>query len=69
MGFKKNKITDKRHKKCDFQVVGSPTLYSLIPLFEQYQQVLCCVKYNKMFESIIVDLAHFYFTLAVRLTR
>ena len=62
MGFKKQNRR-KKAENGDFQVVGS-LLYAHYPiyfflLFEQYYQVLCCVKYKKKFESTNMGLAHF----------
>ena len=63
MGFKKQNRR-KKAENGDFQVVGS-LLYAHYPiyfflLFEQYNEVLACVKIQKKkFESTNMGLAHF----------
>ena len=63
MGFKKQNGRRKA-SNGDFQVVVS-LLYAHYPiyfflLFEQYYQVLCCVKINKKkFDFTNIGLAHF----------
>ena len=61
----RNETAEKRAENGDFQVVGS-LLYAHYPiyfflLFEQYYQVLCCVKIplKKKFESTNMGFAHF----------
>ena len=62
MGFKKQN-SRKKDENGDFQVVGS-LLYAHYPIyffpsFEQYYQVLCCVKIQEKFESTYMGFAHF----------